>query len=357
LYASREWMLSDMVAIWDGLHSRLTEMSNVRTTALRSSMVQTIGCAIGAIILGLGMAIRMFRSTLTQLDELEVARKDSEAARHIAETSAEELTHLNGNLADMNKEVSQHLRALEEAQEQLVKKGRMEQMGQLTATMAHELRNPLGAARTSIFLLERKTRDKGLGVESQIQRITNAIMRCDDIITQLLDFSRTKKLSPTSADFDAWLERIVTEEAGRLPQVLSISCELGTQGKPVAFDPSRMQRAITNLLNNASEAMVGRGDDSTKFTVHNPHIEIRSTIIDGMLQLTIADNGPGISAENLARVREPLFTTKSFGTGLGLPAVEQIAAQHGGSMKILSEVGRGTTVMIIIPIEDVLDAA
>ena len=354
--ANASWT-PDMLNIWVELHGRLSAISSARASELRFWIAKTLSWSIASIVFSVGMCIRMFRSTLSKLDELEVARKESESARYIAESGSVELEKLNGDLAGMNSEVSQHLKALESAQEQLVKKGRMEQMGQLTATMAHELRNPLGAARTSIFLLERKTRGKGLGVESQIQRITNAIMRCDDIITQLLDFSRTKKLSPMSADFDSWLERIVTEEAHRLPQVITIACELGTLAKPIAFDPSRMQRAVTNLLNNATEAMVGNGEDSSKFAVTNPRIQIRSAIVGDMLELTISDNGPGISPENLARVREPLFTTKSFGTGLGLPAVEQIAAQHGGSMLITSELGHGTKATILLPLEAQLDAA
>lgn len=354
--ATKVWT-SDLLTTWVELHDRLIIISDTRVSDLRFWIARTATLSVAAILFGIGTAVHIFRSTLFKLDELESSKHEAVGAQSVAESSARELEQLNDNLANMNSEVSQHLKALENAQEQLVKKGRMEQMGQLTATMAHELRNPLGAARTSIFLLERKTRDKGLGVESQIQRITNAIMRCDDIITQLLDFSRTKKLSPTSADFDAWLERTVTEEALRLPQVLSISCQLGTAGVPIAFDPSRMQRAVTNLLNNASEAMVGNGDDTTKYAVADPRIEIASIVEDGMLRLTIADNGPGITPENLARVREPLFTTKSFGTGLGLPAVEQIAAQHGGSMHITSELGLGTIATIFLPLETRADAA
>jgi len=233
----------------------------------------------------------------------------------------------------------------------------MEQMGQLTATMAHELRNPLGAARTSLFLLERKTRDKGLGIESQVQRISTAIMRCDDIIGQLLDFSRTRKLNPSSGDFDGWLERTIAEEAQRLPSVVSIHCNLSLNGQMVAFDPSRMHRALSNLINNASEAMVGNGEDPTRFAVSNPCIEISSLVEGDDLVLKVADNGPGISPENLAKVREPLFTTKSFGTGLGLPAVEQIVAQHGGSLTVESTVGLGTTITLRIPVEVKQDEA
>ena len=354
--ANKAWT-EVIFATWVQLHERLSSMSDTRISELRLWILRTLCWAILSIVFGLGTAIHMFRSTLSKLDELEGSRMEADGARFVAENSAKELEELNGNLATVNSEVNTHLTALEAAQEQLIKKGRMEQMGQLTATMAHELRNPLGAARTSIFLLERKTRDKGLGVESQIQRITNAIMRCDDIITQLLDFSRTKKLSPTSADFDVWLERIVTEEAMRLPQAISISCQLGTGNVPVAFDPARMQRAVTNLLNNASEAMVGNGDDKTKFTVADPRIDITSAVVGSMLQLCVTDNGPGISPENLARVREPLFTTKSFGTGLGLPAVEQIAAQHGGTMHIKSAVGQGTTATILLPLESTLEDA
>ena len=357
LRAANSTFLPDILTTWVELHDRLSAISDTRMSELRFWIARTLGWSVASVVFSLWIAAHMFRSTLIKLDEVENARKQAEAARYIAENGSSEMEKLNTDLAAMNQEVSQHMKALEDAQEQLVKKGRMEQMGQLTATMAHELRNPLGAARTSIFLLERKTRDKGLGVESQIQRITNAIMRCDDIITQLLDFSRTKKLSPTSANFDDWLEKTVTEEALHLPQALSISCQLGTAGVPIAFDPSRMQRAVTNLLNNASEAMVGNGDDTTKFRVTDPHIEISSAIIGGMLSLTVSDNGPGISPENLARVKEPLFTTKSFGTGLGLPAVEQIAAQHGGTVHISSEIGKGTTVTILLPLEAQADAA
>lgn len=118
-----------------------------------------------------------------------------------------------------------------------------------------------------------------------------------------------------------------------------------------------MQRALTNLVGNASEAMVGNGEGGGKFNTVNPHIEVASAITGNMLRLSVSDNGPGISSENLERVREPLFTTKSFGTGLGLPAVEQIAAQHGGTLQITSRLGLGTTAIILLPLEAKEEAA
>ena len=105
-----------------------------------------------------------------------------------------ELQRINDEVSRLNSELAENMRKLSDAQNSLIQRGRMEQLGQLTATVAHELRNPLGAVRTSAFLLERKLKDKNLGIESQLDRINNGIVRCDNIITQLLDFSRSKQL-------------------------------------------------------------------------------------------------------------------------------------------------------------------
>ena len=257
---------------------------------------------------------------------------------------------MNDNLATMNIEVNQHLQALREAQDQLLKKGRLEQLGQLTATIAHELRNPLGAVRTSAFLLERKTRGKDLGIDGQLQRINNGIARCDNTITQLLDFSRSRHVNASAEDFDSWLEKIVAEEAQRLPVAVLVNCKLGLNGLAVAIDAARLQRAVANLISNASEAMVGNGESSTRQMTNEPTITIATERSGDSILVAVSDNGPGIKPEDLQRIREPLFTTKNFGTGLGLPAVEQILAQHGGSLIITSALGSGACFTMRLPI-------
>jgi signal transduction histidine kinase len=349
--STRQWS-EGLMGAWGAINARLDAISVQRHSILTSWMYRTIAISVGAIALGLGTAISMFRSTLRELDDVEHARKDANSARIEAESAAADLAKLNEGMAIMNTEISNNMKMLKSAQDQLVKKGRMEQMGQLTATIAHELRNPLGAVRTSAFLLERKTRGKELGIEGQIQRINNGITRCDDIITQLLDFSRSKQVVTNMEDFDHWLERVVAEEAQKLPAAVSISCMLGLDHLNVPFDPSRMQRAVTNLLANASEAMVGNGDDPARFAVAEPEISVVTRREGDDVLLIVSDNGPGISPENLSRIREPLFTTKSFGTGLGLPAVEQIVVQHGGLLKVESEVGKGASFTIRLPLQE-----
>ncbi len=261
-----------------------------------------------------------------------------------------ELKRINEEILRLNQELALNMQHLKDAQDALVKKGRMEQMGQLTATIAHELRNPLGAVRTSAFLMERKLKDKGLGIEAQMQRINNGVSRCDNIITQLLDFSRTRQLTCKSADLDEWLASLVEEEAKRLPAIVQLNCMLGLNGMLVPFDASRLQRAVVNLISNAAEAMIGNGENKLAEEAAEPCIEITTAVHEDFIQLSVKDNGPGISAALMQKIREPLFTTKSFGTGLGIPAIEQIASQHGGRLEITSEVGLGAAFILHLPI-------
>ncbi len=261
-----------------------------------------------------------------------------------------ELRRINEEVSRLNRELAANMKKLSEAQDELVKKGRMEQLGQLTATIAHELRNPLGSVRTSAFLLDRKLRDKELGIESQLDRINKGIVRCDNIITQLLDFSRTKQLKCQPGDLDNWLVQVMEEEAKKLPAAIAISCDLGLKGQMVPFDPGRLQRAIVNLLSNASEALVGQGDDPARFAGPEPRITVATRADGEGVSISVTDNGPGIPPDVLARIREPLYTTKSFGTGLGVPAIEQIAHQHGGTLTIQSQEGIGADFKVWLPL-------
>lgn len=264
-----------------------------------------------------------------------------------------ELKRINEEILSLNQQLAHNMQKLKDAQDALVKKGRMEQMGQLTATIAHELRNPLGAVRTSAFLMERKLKDKGLGVEAQMQRINNGVSRCDNIITQLLDFSRSKQLTCEAADLDQWLVDLIEEEVKRLPPVVNVTCVLGLDGMLVPFDAGRLQRAVLNLISNAAEAMVGNGDKKLANLADEPIIEISTRILDDEVLIAIKDNGPGIAHELIEKIREPLFTTKSFGTGLGIPAIEQIASQHGGRLEITSSAGQGATFTLHLPFQSI----
>lgn len=284
--------------------------------------------------------------------ELERAHSELAESHNQAITFSREIQDVNNEMGALNRQLNENITKLREAQDDALRKGKMAQLGNLTATVAHELRNPLSTVRTSTYLLARKVKDKGLGVEPQLQRINNGVIRCDNIITQLLDFSRSKAVNAEPTVLDVWLEKLIQGEAQKLPELVSIECFFGLGDKLVDLEPGRFERAVINLLSNASEAMVGKGDDPKARFTETPVITITTRQTARGAEICVADNGPGISADNLTKVREPLFTTKNFGTGLGISAVEQILEQHGGGLDIDSVEGRGATFTLWLPIRE-----
>ncbi len=269
------------------------------------------------------------------------ALADREAqGRRAAEAQAAELAAVNARVQSLNDEMAANLRKLNDAQVELLRQGKLAQLGQLTATVAHELRNPLGAVRTSAFLLERKVKDKGLGIEPQIERINNGITRCDTIISQLIDFARNRSIQPEEVSLDEWFAKVVEAEAQRIPPEIEVECHLGAGDATVSLDPGRMGRVVGNLLANAAEAIAGMGRQRGP-SAGPPRIVVSTALTARGIEIAVADNGPGIAADVRPKIFEPLFTTKSFGAGLGLPAVQKIMEQHGGGIDLKSEPGQG----------------
>ena len=199
--------------------------------------------------------------------------------------------------------------------------------------------------------MKKRLAEQNYNVAGPLERIDRGITRCDNVISELLDFSRTGSAQKMEIDLDNWLADTVKETAQSLPPVVEIECSLGLEGRKLNFDPDRMQRVVINLISNASEAMVGRGDAPVETNGRVPRICIQSRLSPRGVELTVVDNGPGIKQENLTKILEPLFTTKNFGTGLGLPAVQNILLQHGGGLDIASKEGEGASFTAWFPAE------
>jgi signal transduction histidine kinase len=349
-YVSMRLKIENLIALIEKVRLASTQETGATAANLRNSEFY-IGLLMALIVCsGAFYGQFMGRLLKRKFDELEKSNAELEEAHHQALAFSKEIQTVNGDMGTLNRQLNENLSKLREAQDDALRKGKMAQLGNLTATVAHELRNPLSTVRTSTYLLARKVKDKGLGVEPQLQRINNGIIRCDNIITQLLDFSRSKAVKPEPTVLDVWLEKLVQIEAQKLPDMVSIECYFGLGGRLIDLEPGRFERAIINLLSNASEAMVGKGDDPKVRFSDNPVITITTRLAGDGAEIIVADNGPGISAENLSKVREPLFTTKNFGTGLGISAVEQILEQHSGKLDIASIEGQGATFTLWLPI-------
>jgi signal transduction histidine kinase len=222
---------------------------------------------------------------------------------------------------------------------ELLQQERLSALGQLTATVAHELRNPLSAIRNTVYTF--KELGKGLNLDRPIERVERSISRCDRIISDLLDFTRVRELRKRVASFDKWLDEVLNDQ--KLPPGVALVRNLSAPAYLIDFDSDRMRQVVINLVDNAAQAM--SGDNATA----HGRIVVTTAARLNVFELVIADNGPGISAENLARVFEPLFSTKSFGTGLGLPMVKQLIQQHNGTVDIASTPGKGTKITIRLP--------
>lgn len=282
-------------------------------------------------------------SRIKQNQSLRRAKRKAENAKKDALEMAKKLQKMNDDVGNLNVELNKNMKIIRDTQNEVIRKGKLAQLGQLTATVAHDIRNPLGSIRTSAFLLRRKFATDAPTMEKPLARIEKGVERCDGIITQLLDFARSKDINLKTRNFDEWLVGLLREQAEQLPSELSYECTLGLADVEYPFDSDNLARAIINFLSNASEAMVGKGLDKPEEPTKNPTISITTTLTGRGIEISVSDNGPGIPAKIIEKILDPLFTTKSFGVGLGLPAVEKVFEQHNGGMEVHSEEGKGAT--------------
>lgn len=249
--------------------------------------------------------------------------------------------------------ISHDISDIKEAQAELVRQERLSALGQLTATVAHEIRNPLSTVRTSVFsiglAIERNELDR---IKRTLELAERNIIRCDNIITELLDYTRDRVLTLKSHAIDNWLVKILDEYT--FPETIECVRQLDA-GVHVSIDSESFRRAVINTLTNAVEAIrdessFSPGDGSSARQKTGGRVTIRSCITAERVEIHVQDTGPGIPPEVLAELFKPLFSTKNFGVGLGLTIIKGIMEQHEGGIEMLSTVGEGTEVILWLPL-------
>jgi len=250
------------------------------------------------------------------------------------------LANYRAHLEDL---VAQRTSELEKAQAELVQKERLAVLGQLTAMVSHEIRNPLGTVANALFLLREHLGTQSLQqMERPLALAERSIQRCDGIISELLDFTRQRELQREAVQIDHWLAEVLDEFSW--PSDVRLAVQF-VSGVTVQVDPERLRRALVNVVTNAVQAMDEKSAGEKLLEVHAVRLADRCEIV-------VRDTGPGIPPQSMARIFEPLFSTKSFGVGLGVPIIRNIMTDHGGGVAYSSEVGVGTTVTLWIPLDD-----
>jgi PAS domain S-box-containing protein len=244
----------------------------------------------------------------------------------------------------LEKMVEERTARLEKAQKDLVLSEKMATLGKLTATVSHELRNPLGTIRSSVFSIGKRLKGQDEKVIAALDRAERNIRRCDLIIDELLNYSRIQELKLESVVLDAWIREVLDEI--KPPSEIFIKTELGA-GVIIDIDQERFRRCIINILTNAYQAIKEKGSDEPGYVTVNTRKE------NNVMVLEISDNGVGFDMDIKNKLFEPLFSTKAFGVGLGIPITKQIIEQHGFKMDMRGEPGKGASVIITIPVIDI----
>ena len=221
-----------------------------------------------------------------------------------------------------------------EAEDRLRRRERLATIGQLAASIGHDLRNPLSVIESSLYILRRRLRDDSRA-SKHIDKIANQIDECDAIITHLLDMARNQ--SPRR-------ERVVAAELidsaielARVPDDFTIERE-GFADLVLWVDAALIKQAIVNLLINAVQAQRAGG-----------HISLRASVSGDDVTIAVMDAGPGFDPDTLPLIFEPLVTTKTSGTGLGLALVKSVMERHGGHVSADNRATGGAEVKLYLP--------
>jgi len=233
---------------------------------------------------------------------------------------------------------------LQEAEAAVRRSERLAALGQLSAGLAHELRNPLGTIKTSAEMLL-----KNVPADNEVARemagfISTEVDRTNSLVTRFLDFARPLAVRLEKTDLSQVIDRAVADvEKHQPPYDVTIYKNYSPDIPPFFLDGELMERVLYNLVLNAAQASPPNGS-----------ITVKTRESDGTVEITVIDRGSGIQPKLIENIFNPFYTTKSGGVGLGLAIVSKIVDEHGGSIAVESEPGEGSVFRVYLPFRESL---
>jgi two-component system NtrC family sensor kinase len=333
---------------------------DLRNTVMAKFTGMAVLCAAGLLILLTILTTRLIRplgdivaaaSRVAQGDlepRVDVKTRDEVGELGLAfNRMTGELKKAKENLLQwtwtLESRVEERTRALRDIQESMARSEKMASLGQLAAGVAHEINNPLTSILLNAHLLLEQA-DPSDPSATALRLIAEETERCAQIVAGLLEFSRRTPPEKRSSDLNALIERTIGLLSGQAwARNIRITRNLDRALPPLPLDAAKVQQVFWNLILNACEAMPEGGTISV--------VSRRSA--DGQkAEVVFSDSGTGIPKEILSRIFDPFFTTKTAGTGLGLAVAQGVIEQHGGTITVRNETGRGAVFTLQWPLPD-----
>jgi len=242
-------------------------------------------------------------------------------------------------------QMSQTNRRLAEVQEEARRSERLAALGQMSAGLAHEIRNPLGVIKGSAEMLHAKLGESNPLASELAGYISSETNRLSSLVARFLDFARPQALELTPGDVREVVEAALSAVAAQRPNAkVIVEREYAAELPPVRMDDRLCEQVFQNLALNAYEAMEPDGGKL--------RVEISSALRGGQagVEVTLTDTGPGIPLEICEQIFNPFFTTKKAGTGLGLAIVSKIVDELRGSLHVESKPGQGACFRVFFPV-------
>lgn len=312
---------------------------------LRNSVLKRIAATL--FVFGIGIVITLILSrqyTRPIQDVVDAARRVAagDLNQNIPIQSGDEI----GQLSESFNFMVEKLRETRALEERLREAEHLSGLGQLSSSMAHEVRNPLNFISLSIdhigekYMPEDKEDKKKfdnliIGIKQEIRRLNN-------LVNDFLDYSRPLKLNTQSVRVEELLEDVMALVWAKADaDGINIIKEYSADVK-VDVDSNLFKSCVLNIITNAFHAI-----EEAK---HGGTLRVKTEIIDNKFVLSVTDNGVGVPSENLSKIFEPFFSTKQNGLGLGLPMTKRVIEEHGGRVSFSSEEGNGSNIKLVVPI-------
>ena len=303
---------------------------------------QTLAVYAVALLLAFGLIAVRLRSSFSALD-----------------SANNELQDTNSNLEQIvNKRTQALSKALDDLkmqQGQLIQSEKMASLGQMVAGVAHEINTPLGYASSNVEIIRESLQGMGQEVDAEsleefdvlLADVEYGLNQISELVMSLKDFSRVDRSQSQLFDLNAGIDTALKICNNQLKDGVSVERNFAELPE-ISCAPSQLNQVFLNLINNAAQAMDGHG-----------LIQIATRQVDGDVEVAIRDNGSGMDEDTRAHIFEPFFTTKAVGkgTGLGLSIVFRIIEDHGGTIQVESELGKGTEFVVRLPIKKAGKAA